>query len=327
MSLITTIEQVRDHIGNAIRKEHSLEILTPYLKKTEENLITDLIGQQQLTALYASVSGSLETLKNLVVAAIVWNGYQEAWYQAFYQFGITGVNRTAVKETDNLFRYQEDAILKDIVRKADDAIERLMLFLERNLETFPLYKQSAQFSRNFAYLVSTPGSLQRSLPEVSKSYRMYSVLRLYMDRVELNTVRSTVGSDLYNDLKLKVSTSAALDSNYKKLLILTQDYVAPATLLEAMPWISIQFSPSGIRIMKVFNNLQDENPLSDIQAQSLMDNLRSRIASAKSALRVFLNSVASETVFPDYFHSDLYQAVGSKKWIIPDNSGRKHFRM
>ena len=325
--LVTTIDQVREVIGNAIRKENTFEILAPYLKKAEENLLTDLIGTQQLTALYPAVSGSLATLKTMVLNAIIWNGYQDAWYQAFYQFGLTGVNRTAVKETDTLFRYQEDAIQKDIVRKADEAIERLMLFLEANADTFPLYKESSQFARNFAYLVSTPGALQRSLPEVAKSYRMYSVLRLYMDRVENETVLPVLGEDLYTGLKLKISTGAALDVNYKKLLLLSQDYVSPATLIDAMPWISVQFSTTGIRIMKVFNNLQDENPLNDLQAQGLRDNLAKRRESAKAALRVYLNAVASETVFPDYFNSDLYRAPGSKQWTMPNNEGRKHFRM
>lgn len=327
MMLVTTIDQVRDVIGSAIRQEGSLEILNPYLKKTEEKLIADLIGQQQVTALYTASTGSLARLKSLALSAIIWNAYQEAWHQAFYQMGSTGVNRLVPKNTETLFRYQEDAIKEDIIRKADESIEDLMLFLESNIDSFPLYKDSPEYAKNFAFLISTPGTLQRSLPEVSKSFRMYMVLRGFMDRAENMTVRGVLGEDLYTDLKSKISSAEALNTHYKKLLNLSQDLAAPTTLLEAMPWITVQFSPSGIRIMKVFNNLKDETPLSDVQTQWLMDNLRTRMKDAKSALRVYLNSTASSTVFPEYFNSPLYQAPGSKQWVMPNNEGKKHFRL
>ena len=325
--LVTTIDQVREVTGSAVRKEGSLEILAPFLKKAEEKLITDLIGQQQLTALYGTPSGSLAKLKSLALSAIIWNGYQDAWHQAFYQLGVTGVNRLTPTDTANLFRYQEDAIKEDVVRKADEAIEDLMLYLESNIDNFPLYKGSAEFARNFGYLISTPGALHRSLPEVSKSFRMYVVLRGYMNRVEITTALAVMGVDLFDDLKAKIASAEILDPHYKRLLTLAHDLVAPATLLEAMPWISVQFSPTGIRIMKVFNNLKDENPLNDTQNTALLENLRIRIKEAKVALRVFLNSVASSTVFPDYFNSPLYQAPGSNPWKMPNNEGKKHFRL
>lgn len=325
--LITTIEQVREVVGSAIRKENTFEVLKPYLEKTEENLIKDLIGADQLTALYTATSGSAAILTDLVKKAIVWNGYQDAWYQGFYQFSSSGVNRQNVKDTEALFRYQEDNIQKDIVRKADEATERLMLFLEKGAESFPLYLNSFVYQANFGYVISTPGALQRALPEVSKSYRMYMVLRGYMERVENATVRSVAGDDLYQALKTKIAFGAALDANYKKLLALTQDFAAPATLLEAMPWIRVQFSPAGIRILSVLNNLQDETPINDTQTAWLMGILGERMEKAKTALRMFLNKVASETVFPEYFHSGLYQMPGAKKWTMPDNEGKKHFRL
>lgn len=326
--LVTTIEQVRDVIGSAVRTENTFEILEPYLAKTEENLIAELIGQEQLTAMYGSVSGSGLKLLDLIKKAIIWNGYLDGWYQGFYEFSGSGVGKAIVKDKkESLFRYQEDQIQKDIVRKADDATERLMLFLETNAAYFPLYKNSEVYAQNFAYLVSTPGALQRALPEVSKSYRMYMVLRGYMNRIENASVRILTGDDLYDDLKLKVASGSALDINYKKLLILAQDYAAPATLLEAMPWIRVQFSPAGIRILSVLNNLQDETPVNDTQTQWLMGILEKRIDTAKTALRIFLNQAASNTVFPDYYHSDLYRAPGSRPWKMPDNEGKKHFRL
>lgn len=326
--LVTNIEQVRDVIGGAIRVENTFEILEPYLKKTEDNLISDLIGQEQLTALYGNLSGSALKLQELVRNAIIWNGYLDGWYQGFYEFSGSGVGKAVVKDKkESLFRYQEDNIQKDIVRKADESTERLMLFLEMNASGFPLYKNSYVYAQNFAYLISTPGALQRALPEVSKSFRMYMVLRGYMDRVENATVRIVSGNELYEDLKLKVSSGSVMDSNYKKLLALAQDYAAPAVLLEAMPWIRVQFTPAGIRILSVLNNLQDETPVNDTQTQWLMEILNKRIDTAKTALRMFLNQVASEIVFPDYFHSDMYRAPGSRQWNMPDNEGKKHFRL
>lgn len=325
--LVTTIEQVREVIGSAIRKENTFEILKPYLGAVESNLLLDLIGMDQLVDLDRSVTGNLAALKTLVIRAIVWNGYQEAWYQDFYQFGGSGVNKQNVKDTESLFRYQEDNIQKDIVKKADEATERLMLFLEKNADSFPLYKGSDEFANNFNHLVFSPTALHRALPEVTKSYRMFNVLKGYMTRVENKTVRSIMGTNLFYDLKERVAAGDVLPSVYKNLLFLCQEYIAPAVLLEAMPWIAVQFTPDGIRIAKVFNNLKDENPLSDLQTQNLQELLSKRVDDAKAALRTFLNETASQTVLPYFFNSELYRPPGSKTWNMPNNDNKKHFRL
>lgn len=327
MTLITTIDQVRAVIGSAVREENTLPILRPYLAKAEGELVTGLVGPAQMAALEGVQQGKAEILKKLVENAIIWNGYQDAWYQAFYQFTGSGVNKQKADKVESLFRYQEDGIQKDVIKKADEAIEALMTFLETNLADFPLYKDSPEFSQNFGYLISTPAALHRALPQVSKSYRMYTVLRGYMEAVELKTVKTVTGVGLYMNLKEKIRTGEALDNNHTELLRLCQDYTAAAVLLDAMPWIRVQFSPSGVRIASVFNNLQDETPLKDDQVDWLMGILKIRISDAKTALRMYLNGTAGPGVFPEYYASDLYRTPDSRKWTMPDNEGRKHFRL
>jgi hypothetical protein len=318
MSLITTIEQVRAVIGSAVRQENTFEILKPYLAKAERELVTGLIGTAQMAALAGEQQGKMATLKTLAENAIIWNGYQDAWYQSFYQFTGSGVNKQKIDKVESLFRYQEDGIQKDVIKKADEAIETLMSFLEVN---------SPEFSQNFGYLISTPAALHRALPQVSKSYRMYNVLRGYMDAVELKTVKTVTGVGLYMNLKEKIRTGVGLDGNYKELLKLCQEYAAPAVLLAAMPWIRVQFSPSGVRIASVFNNLQDETPLKDDQVDWLMGILKTQIDQAKTALRMYLNGTAGPGVFPEYYASELYRTPDSRKWTMPDNEGRNHFRL
>ncbi|WP_439557700.1 DUF6712 family protein, partial [Dyadobacter sp.] len=327
MSLINSISQIRAVIGEAIRKEGTFEILKPSLVDVEENLIPSLIGSAQLAEVAGAVDGKKAALKKLIEAAIVWNGYAEGWYSGFYEFSATGVKKQDLKDTTSLFRYQEEAVRKDILQKADKSIETLMLYLEANLADFPLYKGSPEFAQNFAYLISTPTALQRALPEIAKSFRMYNVLRAYMPRVEKKTVRSATGQALFDVLKEKIRQADQLDSYYLELLELCQDYAAAATLLEALPWISVQFSPSGIRILSVFNNLQDEKPISDPQIAWLKGILLQRVDQTKTDLRMYLNGTASATVFPEYFNSELYRTPDSRVWSMPDNCNRKHFRL
>lgn len=327
MNLITTIDQVRAVIGSAIRKDSTFEILKPYLDKAENELVKGLIGADQLAALAGVQTGKAERLKTLTVNAIIWNGYQDAWFQGFYEFGGSGVNKQKGDKTESLFRYQEDAVQKDIIKKADESIETLMTFLEANLADFELYKNSAEFSQNFGYLISTPAALGRALPEVPKSYRMYSVLRRFMERVERETVKTITGDGLYFSLKEKIRTGQALDSNYKALLDICQEFAAPAVLLDALPWIRVQITPAGARIASVFNNLQDEAPVNDPQTAWLSNILENRIEHAKTRLRMYLNGTAGPGVFPEYYNSGLYRTNDSRKWALPNNEGRKHMRL
>ena len=325
--LVTTIEQVRDVVGSAIRKEGTFEVLKPFLDNVQGSLIQDLLGSEQIDELSSSSTAEIGELKRLTITAIIWNGYLDAWYHTFYQLGNTGISRQRPKETEGLFRYQEEGIQKDILRKADSSVERLMDYLVSNIASFPKWKASKQHQDNQVYIISTPTALHQSLPEVAQSYRMYMVLRGYMNRVERATAKVVMGSSLFISLTDKLRTGTGLDTNYKKLQELSAEYVAPATLLEAMPWIRIQFTPNGVRVINVMNNLTDETAVSDEQTRWLMDLLSDRIFKAKAALRAFLNDVSSQDIFPEYFTSGLYVAPGTKQWIMPDNEGRKHFRM
>lgn len=334
--LITTIDQVREVVGTAIRKENTFDVLRPYLLQVEEGLVAGLIGQAQLTALEAIDSAQADNkparLLKLVQRAIVWNGYLEAWYHTMYELSGTGLNRQKPKDTELLFRYQEDNIRKDIVRKSDQAIEEMMDFLGANSADFSAWKESAEYKSNFSFLITSATALHESLPEVSQSYRMYMVLRAYMPRVERATVRVILGAALFDSLKAKLKAggfdSAQPDNElYAQLLQLASNYLAPATLLEAMPFIRVQFSTSGVRILSTMNNLHDEVAIQDDQSSYLMGVLRDRANDAKAQLRKFLNDRASATVFPDYFTSGLYVAPGSRVWRLPDNDDKRHFRL
>jgi hypothetical protein len=325
--LITTIDQVREMVGNAIRKENTYELLKPYLLQVEENLITGLLGPAQLAALAGASGEKPERLRKLVQQAIVWNGYLEAWYHTMYELGGTGINRQKPKDTEALFRYQEENVRKDIVQKADRAIEDVMLFLMANADDFPDWKESDEYQQNFEYILSNPAALQTSLPEVTRSYRMYLVLRNYMHRVERNTLRVIMGPALFAWLKGQLADGADMDTHDLELLDLARDVVAPATLLEAMPFIRVQFSTTGVRVMTTMNNIQDETPVTDEQTQWLMGILRDRTDQAKAQLRKFLNETASADVFPLYFTSGLYVAPGSRQWKLPDNENKRHFRL
>jgi hypothetical protein len=323
--IITTIDQVREVVGVSIRKEGTFEVLKPYLESAQQNLLAGLIGAPMLTKIKAEPVGS--ALAQLTRSAIVWNGYLSAWYHTFYQLGNAGINRQTPKDTKDLFRYQEDAIQKDIVRKADEAIERLMEYLEANASTLSEWTSSDAYKASFSYLIHGPARLHQSLPEVSKSYRMYDVLRGYMERVERATVEVITGPALFATLKAKRKTNAPLDDHYARLYNLACDYAAPATLLEAMPWIRVQFSVTGIRILSTVYNLQDETPVNDAQAQYLQGLLKDRCDTVRADLRSFLNQTASATVFPEYYQSGLYRRPGSRQWKSPNNEGKKHFRL
>lgn len=325
--LVNTIDQVRKVIGNAIRKEEMMGVFRPYLQTAQE-LIAKLIGEQQLEELQdPGTDEKKKKLLELVERAIVWNGYLDAWFHTFYEQSAKGLMRSAPKDTEQLFRYQEENIRKDIVKKADAAIEGLMEHLEKNQADFPAWMTSGEYRQNFQYLVNGPAELYRSLPEVTKSFRMYMVLRGYMERVELKSAAVIMGGSLFSQLKQKRVDGVALDANWTKLHRLAADYVAPATLLEALPWIRVQFTPDGIRIINVLNNLQDETPVNDGLVAVLTGLLQERVGVTQTALRKFLNETASESVFEDYYNSDLYRVPGSRVWKLPENEGKRHFRM
>lgn len=322
--LITTEQKVRAYL-TSLRKDYEFETLEPFLKEAEEGLLTNLIGKDLLDALDTNTTPEYVKLKGMAEAVAVWNGYLDAFMSLTYNVSKSGVNRSTPKDTEVLRRWEVDAILADAASKADRAVESMMAYLEKKAGVFEAWTTSDEYKANYAYLIPTARALGAALPEVKSTHRLYLMLRNYFERTERQTVKVVMGP-LYAELKQKLQNSTELTAEEAQALTYAREYVAAMAMVDALPFLRVQFAADGVRLLQTINNLHDQTAVTTEEIEMLRSELRTRAAQAHDELKTYLNATASETVLAGYFSSANYVAPGAKVWKAPENEGRKSFR-
>lgn len=326
--LVTTTDDFVKHIGALFNKETYFEQLEPYVIDAESNVIEPLLG----TDLIEEISGTgLNPLQAKVLraaqGAVVWTAYQEAQVKYLYQFGNSGLTKFSTKDSKSLALWEIDTILADTTRKADTALEHLINLLTREKDNLPAWTSSEAYRKAHALLIPTTLLLNEAIPEVSATHSMLARLQAFMPRTERRYVEGVLGSELFDELKLKLVNNASLSAAEKKLWEHCRNLLGPVTLWEALPSMSVIFQTDGIRIIQSFKGLKDQKAATDDQITELRTKLWDTAQQAKGELISFLRKSASATVFPSYFNSPLYVAPGTDTWKEVDNSGKKHFRL
>lgn len=327
--LITNPAQMRQHIGGMFEKDIVFDTVRPYVEQAQAQIIRPLLGADLLAELTQTdpLSEVLAEVRQAAERAISWVAYQEAQVGFLYQFGSAGFVKFMGADVEKLTLWELDTILADTARKADDAIEQLMAVLHQHKAQLPAWTNSDAFRQANALMIPTAQLLRESLPEVSATYTMLAKLQGFMPRTERRYIKGVLGQTLYADLKQKLWSNDSLSDAEAELWQRCRDLLGPATLWEALPSLAVQFYADGIRVISSFKGLKDQKAADRAQVQELRDTLWKQVESTRGELKAFLNATASASVFSSYFTSGLYVAPGPSRWELPDNEGKKHFRL
>ncbi|MGM9509555.1 DUF6712 family protein [Larkinella sp. GY13] len=325
--LITTTAQIKEFAGG-IQSNLTFDVIRPFVENAESTVVGALLGADFLTALAgSSLDAPMAQVLRQAQRAIALTALHESMVTAMYQYGNSGLSRFIPKDAEKLSMWEVDVILSDAASRADQALEQLMGYLETHQTQLPAWRNASAYQAINRNLIPSAGLLAQALPEASMSYRLFAVLKGYMPGIEQKHVAGITGPALLAQLKQKLATAAELSDPETELWRLSRDLLAPLTLWKALPFIQVRFFPDGVRILQSFKGLKDEKAVDQQQITQLRSELLARAEDAKGALQRFLNQTASATVFPLYFNSGLYVAPGASTWKLPDNEGKKHFRL
>ncbi|UHG93312.1 DUF6712 family protein [Spirosoma oryzicola] len=328
MILVTTSDQFAQFIGALFDKEIYFNQLEPFVVDAQEQLIEPLLGSALIEELENPSVELLQQVRRHTQKAIVWAAFEQAQVSFLYQFGNAGLSRFKVDKSEKLAQWEIDTILADTAKKADTALEQLMDFLTTHQDELPTWTNSTAYRHAHQLLIPTTVELRRALPEVAATHSMLVRLQLFMPRTERRYVRNMLGDALFDELTDKRIHGDTLTREETELLSYCRQLLAPVTLWEALPTLNVIFQPDGIRIISSFKGLKDQKAVNPAQVAELRAELWKQVETARGELRTFLNKTASATVFSSYFNSALYVApTGQAEWTMPDNEGKKHFRL
>ncbi|MGV3560753.1 DUF6712 family protein [Larkinella arboricola] len=330
--LITNTAQIKEFAGG-IQTTLNFEIIRPHVDRAETIVVGTMVGRDFLLALAQdNLTVPMSEALHHTRRAIALTALHESMVSAMYQYGNSGISRFLPKDSEKLSMWEVDIILADAAKKADEAIEQLMAFLDASAYKLPAWRATTAYQERWRNLIPSTELFARALPEACMTYRLFAVLKMYMPSTEKKHIEGVLGRALLVDLKEKLAGAGASDADgltreEGELWQLCREMLAPLTLWIALPFIQVRFFPDGVRMIQAFKGLKDEKAVDNDQVEKLRAELYTRAVEAKGALKRFLNQTASEFIFPDYFHSSLYVAPGSNGWRLPDNEGKKHFRL
>lgn len=294
-----------------------------YLKK--------ILGQETLTQLWEDYDA--ETLEGDML--LLWQKCMPVvanltlYYFMPSQYSIlsSGGDRTTSTEQAErsplwAFRQKREQYLM----KGMQAIDALYLFLEENKDVFEDWATSTAYTEYKQYFVNSTAVFHQYC-RIANSRNTYLAMVPHIERFEEITLRPTLGTDFFDELKEKFIDDD-LSADEKTLVGYLQNAIACLAMARAANELTFKFVQDGIISLALLNNTDDQKE-NEVADSRLVRYIEQCTADGQAMLQRAideLNLKASETVFATWFASDKYVSLEERKTVrTPDfgNSGKR----
>ena len=145
----------------------------------------------------------------------------------------SGFTRVESETSRSLYKYQERELRESYKEKGFNALDDLLIFFEKNISTFPEFKETKCYLESRTMLVPGASLVSEYIP-INRSRLIFLRMKTHISFVEEIKLPSLIGSDIVEDLAANRGDEA--DVKYIKLLALLQPVIinfAAARLIKA----------------------------------------------------------------------------------------------
>jgi len=315
--LIDNLSQVLT--AASINVSNSIENWFPYIDEAQESFIKPVLGNvlydqlQDLMALdpvppddgttEANLVKLIEMIRKPLALYALWLGADEFGVSISSQ-GIQ-VIETPTHKTAPQYRVQN--LKENWIRRANTSLDLVLKFLDEHTEDYPGYdpQDADLFIR---------GTLEfNSEVDIRESRRVFVSLKPIIRSVEKKYIRPTLSAELFDELKNAWKSEDDLTPSQIALLDLIRPALAHLTMARALLEVSIDILDWGIfdTAGNTFANVSSKQASNKDRIFIMVEANQRDGESELKALQQFLDEMASEEVYPAYFHSTRY--VGKAK--------------
>lgn len=205
--LFTTIAQVKTHIGGGANISLELDSINPTFTDVADIFLRPYLGQSTFDALaayvaadYTPTDAALDALLPLARAPLAGFGVAEYSKIGNLQFGEAGLFRMESDDKRTPFKYQENEYRSTLRTQGYNALERMILWLEKNKADYPDWVDEAR-PYCLSLFVSTAADL-RACYSAQIDRQTYEVLRPLLEDMETFLILSSVGQAQFDALKV-----------------------------------------------------------------------------------------------------------------------------
>ncbi|OLY92291.1 hypothetical protein SAMN05444008_11557 [Cnuella takakiae] len=222
-------------------------------------------------------------------------------------------------------RWEYNNVLQQLADKGSYGIEALLRFLIHNKEHYPAWTESTQY-REFENLLFATGEEFNKYFRLHQPHRVFWQLRPLIREAEDFYVAAAIGNEFYQVLKGKVDPS----KEERTALDFCRKAVSQITMAMAVEKRSVAITEEGFTLLMGAGNADSSNagdtPALSAGLSMLHDSCSKSGDAYLLKLQDYLNSMASDAMFAEYFTSSYYEAPANPTCPEPSkNAHRKIF--
>lgn len=246
------------------------------------------------------------------------NGNLALWYnydELSLSITDAGFQRQESESMKSLYKYQETSLRNGFKNKGFNALDEVLLFLERNIEFYPEYKSSYTLYRN---------NIVRSTEEVNQTYfinnsrLIFLRLQTHLQLTEQTNLLPALGVNLYDYLVKSIPDTNLSDDEKVRVeaLRIKAGKVIIMYSVQRLLQETGSVTDRGLYFTSISGGGGDET-VQPVELERINIQVRQANADAQSYLTSLMRYV--KTTFPDLYVGDIHKVYDR------DNDNKKTF--
>jgi hypothetical protein len=219
--------------------------LKPHIANAENRFIKPILGLDMYNALVtlygtdeSQVPSTDEILRRELLEKVQFAIIHLAFHVGFDFLNVSvtdaGFQRIETERTKGLYKYQEDAIKEFFAETGFNALDDILVFLEKNIDSFQEFLTSDNFNKLIASFLPNVQSIEDIPFNIHRSHLIFLALQPSIAYIEDTAIRTTLGETIYAQVKTEM-VKEQIEAKYTLLLDHVRKpmiYLASAMLME-----------------------------------------------------------------------------------------------
>lgn len=323
--LIKTIQEFKQYIPNLTGNK------MPPLAEAEGEYIAPILGEtlyasfnekyNSTTPLNTAEKGLLQVCQAVVAPAALW------YYFPFLltTVGDSGLQQLLAENSTKPMKWEYNYMREELIRRTYAAQELLITFLKLNKSSFPEWNASPYNSTEYPALLRD-GSDLRNIISLQQPNRCFLLLKSTIADVTLTFIEPLLSTEYYTVLQDRI-VADTLTADDKVILPKVKMALIRKVLATAAQQMNVRLSENGFTIVQqvVDNKEEGRTNATGNQLDRFMQAYEKEADALSISVRDYLNANASESKYPEYFGSSVYQAPYTGEVGRISNEGRGLF--
>jgi hypothetical protein len=330
LSLITTIEQFRAHVGLNASTTDSDYFLTLQadILLAEDDYLRPLLGADFYDGLLETAPAEGDTVQERLrylltsaLANLTMVGFLDV---AQVQISGSGVQIISSDREKTAFPWQINNLKASFSRKGSNGLEKVLAYLEEHAEDFPTWASSATTTRARAHFINTPAQFSEHY-NINNARLTFDALLPLLHKTESFALEPVLGEAFLDELRAQQAAGTLSPEN----AALVEKYIRPALahLVMGLAIGELGFSLNGNSFeLNVYRSDDSNSKESDPGLQKLLDMKGNQALHDGERflrqLRTKLNKEASAEKYATYFASSAYEVPTAAPYIRNQSTDR-----